>query len=250
MVEIQVIVPSRNMDAVADGLVEITAAIDRLAPDTVAHGVLGGHHGYGAHFENDVFVMRPFYWGDCDCGADERGDKWHAANPHKADCFRTVLHARFAKYDEESGWNALEEEGRAADLMEEHVEEVDFGTLCTRTRTAKGDDHHKRWCRAHDRRTKAHARLTRELYLERGLGPELYQWLCTCGVDERATEYFATEGHYPTCALELPNFRHKATGFEVRWYKYIGRDMETKGECDWHAVLRECLQSLPTQERG
>lgn len=41
-----------------------------------------------------------------------------------------------------------------------------------------------------------------------------------------------------------PNFHHKATGFKVWWYKYIGRSMETKGECDWGAVLAECLSSV------
>ena len=28
------------------------------------------------------------------------------------------------------------------------------------------------------------------------------------------------------CNGKAPNFKHKATGFEVKWYKYIGRDME------------------------
>lgn len=27
------------------------------------------------------------------------------------------------------------------------------------------------------------------------------------------------------CNGDEPNFRHKATGFEVHWYKYIGREM-------------------------
>ena len=28
------------------------------------------------------------------------------------------------------------------------------------------------------------------------------------------------------CSGDEPNFRYKPTGFEVRWYKYIGRDMK------------------------
>ena len=43
------------------------------------------------------------------------------------------------------------------------------------------------------------------------------------------------------------NFRHFGTGFEVRWYKYIGRSMETVGELTplgWETVLQECKDSL------
>jgi len=29
------------------------------------------------------------------------------------------------------------------------------------------------------------------------------------------------------CSGDEPNFRYKPTGFEVTWYKYIGRDMKT-----------------------
>lgn len=45
-----------------------------------------------------------------------------------------------------------------------------------------------------------------------------------------------------------PNFHHKRTGFEVTWYKYIGRSMETEGECDWPTVLAECLASVIEDE--
>jgi hypothetical protein len=49
-----------------------------------------------------------------------------------------------------------------------------------------------------------------------------------------------------------PNFRHKELGFELVWYKYIGRDMEiTKaglsaiGVCD---MISECLKSLHSRK--
>ena len=52
---------------------------------------------------------------------------------------------------------------------------------------------------------------------------------CTCsamdtGPDEPERDCEAT------CPMALPNFRFKPTGFEVRWYKYIGRGMEIAGE--------------------
>ena len=41
-----------------------------------------------------------------------------------------------------------------------------------------------------------------------------------------------TSNSHPTpmvckgCGGDEPNFRYKPTGFEVTWYKYIGRDMK------------------------
>ena len=43
-----------------------------------------------------------------------------------------------------------------------------------------------------------------------------------------------------------PNFWHKASGFKVWWYKWIGRDLQVNQPCDLHAVLSDCLNSLPS----
>jgi len=34
----------------------------------------------------------------------------------------------------------------------------------------------------------------------------------------------------PWCFGSAPNFLHKPSGFKVKWYKYIGRGMETEGK--------------------
>ena len=127
---VKIILPERKMDLLGSLLVDLTEEIAARDAELVAHGVLGGEFGYGADFENTVFVMRPFYWGDCDCDAPE------------------------------------------------------------------------------------------------------------------------DENHRPTCSLELPNFRHKASGFEVRWYKYIGRSMEAVGSGDLHEIFRQCRESLPPKPEG
>ena len=57
-----------------------------------------------------------------------------------------------------------------------------------------------------------------------------------------------------------PNFRHKASGLQIHWYKYIGRTMEIDGigigEPDSShdvivnmvfSVIRECLDSIKEQ---
>lgn len=41
--------------------------------------------GYGAYFENDVFEMRRFWWGDCDCeDTYPQRSKWEV--DHRPDC--------------------------------------------------------------------------------------------------------------------------------------------------------------------
>lgn len=73
---IELILPERDMDTLADQLVALTEAIDAVDPDRVAHGFLGGQHGYGGHWNSETFQMRPYCWceGDdclwcmgCDC---------------------------------------------------------------------------------------------------------------------------------------------------------------------------------------
>lgn len=57
-----------------------------------------------------------------------------------------------------------------------------------------------------------------------------------------------SENQCANCRDEVepaPNFRHKASGSTVRWYKYIGRDMKTELVIPWEDVLRDCLTSLP-----
>lgn len=44
--------------------------------------------GYGYAFENEVFKMRPYYWGDCTCGFDEKDAKWSEENKHLKTCYQ------------------------------------------------------------------------------------------------------------------------------------------------------------------
>lgn len=117
-VEVEIVLPPRDEDEISDGLRRITKALFDSNPDEFDGGYgLGGEHGYGENYENDVFMMHRFCWCDRDS--------------------------------------------------------------CP-------------WCG-----------------------------------DEQA-----------------PNFRHKPTGFEVRWYKWIGRDNELSGNADWPNIEAECLASI------
>jgi len=58
----------------------------------------------------------------------------------------------------------------------------------------------------------------------------------------------------PWCRLHdsEPNFRYKPTGLEVRWYKYIGRGMETNREYrpdEIAKMLSDCLRTAEEKPR-
>lgn len=149
MNQIEIVLPPRLQDELSSELRKLTAACCEAVPELETGFGLGGEHGYGVNFENDVFEMRRFNWGECDCGFADAEDEFSAQYGHK---------------------------------------DVPWGD-------------------------------------------------------------FKETGHKPTCSFELPNFRHKATGFEVRWYKWIGRDNVVSGpEVDIHQLISECIVSLP--ERG
>lgn len=178
---------------VADDLYDLSEALGKRDPESQAHGFLGGEWGYGQDFENDVFEMHPFWWGDCECGYEEREVEWENSHRHAADCYRTALHA---------------------------LGDVAFG----------------------DDRGPA---LARSWGLpERGWGVH-----CTCGREDARLAWVEAHPHPDHCPQVRPNFRHKPSGTEVRWYKYIGRSMDgphvTKRE--WQSIVDECEASLAEQ---
>lgn len=69
-------------------------------------------------FENDVFRVFPYYWGDCKCGFEDRDIEWANLNPHHDNCwlerFDRATHNLDLKTDEkwalDNGW-PLEEDG-------------------------------------------------------------------------------------------------------------------------------------------
>lgn len=49
------------------------------------------------------------------------------------------------------------------------------------------------------------------------------------------------------CYYDPPNFWHKASGFRVGWYKYIGRDMTINRTIEHEEgmeILKECIRSI------
>lgn len=58
---------------------EINRLLDAIDPD---------HYFYELEFENDTFKLMPYYWGECNCGYDERENEWLKKNSHSDSCYQ------------------------------------------------------------------------------------------------------------------------------------------------------------------
>ena len=74
---------------------------------------------------------------------------------------------------------------------------------------------------------------------------------CDCSYKALETQFYIDHpDHLKGCKITEPNFVHYASGFEVSWYKYIGRGMEVNKDLtlkQWASILEECLLSLKSQ---
>lgn len=182
MTEIQIVYAVPDDSYVSGGLRHLTKLLADSGLET-GYG-LGGEYGYGCEYENDVFEMHPFWWGDCECGFDARDCEWTESHPHADDCYQSEL-------DRRGGYGAAE-------------------TLA------------KEW----------------------GLSYYGCAVHCTCGHKEAYQAWRKENDHDPKCAIVRPNFRHKSSGSEVRWYKYIGRDNEVDLHDEWSKIMSECEGSI------
>lgn len=73
---------------------------------------------------------------------------------------------------------------------------------------------------------------------------------CTCGQEQEYVAWHRENAHDPACPEVRPNFRHFESGLEVRWYKYIGRDMElsfTPDREEWNRIIGECFSDVESR---
>lgn len=162
--------PEASQDKISADLRHLTKALhlNGLA-DGEQGGALGGEYGYGANFENDVFMIHRYCWcerDDCpwclSCSCDDDAMIYHDASGQVIDAD--------AYYDLLPG---------------ERGEEI--------------------------------------------------------SVPEKKCDY--CKGN----ATPEPNFRHKASGSTVTWYKYVGRGMDVHLRTEWDQIMAECLASLGTK---
>jgi hypothetical protein len=207
MTDIQMILPVGML-----GASDFDSALDTMLRN-LALAIEGGDNNwcskYGTDYENEIFVMRRYYWGDCDCGADEREEIWSNENKHSDACYQTILRSR---------------------QMEEGVH--------------WSQDNQMDYELASQRKDAIYAELSKQFGTDPKLGAAIH---CTCGHQKKFEDWIKENGHTESCALVLPNFLYKPTGFKVCWYKYIGRDMKSDGampSLGLGEVSEKCIASI------
>lgn len=220
MSDLLLIFPEVSEDLVSNMMVAITKKIEESGDEIAVQGVLGGTYGYGAHYKNDVFEMRPFYWGDCICDYDTLRNEWEDSNSHDKECYQTLFHEmHYVNYGADGGWNFDVKPGHEKDkeTFDDICDCID--SLYAMFKIAKGTP-----------------------------GSHVH---CTCMHDINYANFLKTIAHADDCEMDKPNFKHYASGVEVEWYKYIGRSMEYDANVaieTWVDVFKECLTSIDSKE--
>ena len=163
----------------------------------------------GDDFDNDVFTVFPYWWGDCTCGYDffDDGHKRLRAVKHQPECY----HIEYLN------------DPRSKDFRGDH----DWLRPLYRKRGWKTDG--KDWWAGCAVRCDCD-------YDERVRAIEL-----------EYAEEFGNDGHLDTCNLVRPNFLYKPTGWSLQWYKYPLRDAYmTPGvsEEEYKKIMLHCLASV------
>jgi hypothetical protein len=218
---VQMIGPGRDEDALSIGLRMLTHQLTLKRPEAEAGFGFGGRFGYGVDFENDTFEMH-YDRQDCDCTCGATEPK------HAESCDSVTKRGDYMKARMDYAILSKTDAERDAQI------EADVARGLPRRMAALhacGD----------------HIDFSRLLEYDAD-----HQFpACSCGVLETWTESEQHARDCQTAIAERPNFTHKASGFTVRWYKYIGRDNEV-GDLSmtiaaWSAILSECLASFNGQ---
>lgn len=205
---------------------------------------MAGYDSYGCHDSENpghkLFTVRPYYWGDCDCGWEKITCDWSETHKHSADCYQTVSYKRI----KESPLQIEREQALKArdrlpfgkhDKEQKKVEEV-----CNRL-SAFEQQVRKELCKQHN------------IPWDGGKGCAVH---CTCSHDKDWENWceankLGEEGHADTCATVLPNFVFNGIDsiepFVVRWYKYPLRDSYMSREVslqEWNKAMKACMDSL------
>lgn len=154
-------------------------------------------------------TFRPYCWGECDCGRDEREAAWSAAHGHTAVCYQ----ADYRKLRE------ADDARRASGA---------------KTSWAKRDA-------AHDRAAKALCE-QHGIPWNGGHGSAVH---CDCGYDMAWQEWVERNPHAPTCSPTLPNLVYGDV--EIRWYKHPGRGVSVQRAVtadEWAAWLTGALATV------
>lgn len=187
----------------------------------VLERIPGWGFGSGPAFENDVFAVRPYYWGDCTCGYDERETAFSRNTHHDAECYQWRVYDDMVAAGYQPSDSGLFR-GRP------YIPSPRGGDL--KKFDATMQEARKRWCE--------------HFGLPFPGGCAVH---CTCNYKTKWAEFLAENDHASECPMVLPNFHHKPSGLTLEWYKYPLRDAyfnrPVKPE-EWRRICRECEDSL------
>ena len=197
-------------------LYKLSRLLGELSPEHQIHGILGGAWGYGQDFENEVFVMFPYYWGDCTCGYDEKEWAWSESHQHADNCYQNIVDREL----KERGAAACEITGRA-----KQSEYMSYGEWRKLENFVM-----ERWCKHFG------------LPLSHGCAVH-----CTCDFKDEWSKFLEENDHAKGCPVVRPNFRYKPSDITVHWYKYIGRSMTVNRDvewAEWRKIMDHCINSV------
>jgi len=166
-------------------------------------------------FENDIFKLFPYYWGECTCGFEEKDDNWAETHDHDENCYQKIVDKELI----ERGWYI----GSGGFL--EHPKEINWVDANTTEEIIR-----KKYCK------------------QLGLPYPDGSWVhCTCNYDKDYEVWRQTNNHQKNCPVIQPNFLYKPTGFEIRWYKYPLRDSymnQNVSYDEYKKILKHCVESV------
>ena len=117
--EIRIVLPAISDDQISNDLRWLTETLMSQGAETTG-GFLGGEFGYGADFDNEVFTMFPFYWGDCECGRDKAEWQWEEDHDHAYICYQNeIIRRGFIDFDTPTtlAWKEKETHNRVITRM-------------------------------------------------------------------------------------------------------------------------------------
>jgi hypothetical protein len=179
-------------------------------------------------FENDVFEIQPYWWGECNCGYEQtlydelkewaENNKWH-----REDCYQTELR------------NLKIERGVTVhgDYFHDDINAI------------RSD---KDW----EEKRKIEKEIYEELTAKHDLPYEGCAVHCTCDYKDRKEQFYEEfieeHGEHPeTCYTMRPNFHHKPTGYKLQWYKYPLRGSYANQDLDFDEftdIVDDCRASI------
>ena len=196
-------------------------------------------------FENDVFIIRSYYWGDCECGYEEVVDKWDEENEHKLECYQIDYKA--LKQVEMELRNEVHK--RRAVHTELEVEEPAPGAIIMGWESV-GDE----WTdedRAELKGISEWERIERKALCKKhgipwndGYGSAVH---CTCDYQARWDKFSKHNDHAADCPIVLPTLHYLPADFKLDWYKYPLRDSYMNQDVSieqFLEIIATCQRSL------